>query len=155
MQFDCETYRETILLKKHENTCAWLFDDPRYKAWNDGDSPVLWIHAGPGSGKSVLSSVISKELTSDDRDAMTAYFFFDDKDDRIRTAQAALQNLLAQILKQDPSGVYEHFLEESEFAINGSSTAWSFGMLWRVLVRVINDETLRPLTLVIDALGES
>lgn len=118
-------------------------------------SPILWICGGPGCGKSVLASFISEELFNSGRNVTVAYFFFDDKDDRLNDAKAALRNLLSQLLEQDPDGVYKHFLQELEFATHRENTSWSFEMLWRVFERIIQDEELRPISIVIDALGIS
>ena len=118
-------------------------------------SPILWIYGGPGCGKSVLASFISEELFSSGGNVPVVYFFFDDKDDRLNDAKAALRNLLAQLLEQDPDAVFKHFLEELEFATHRANTSWSFGMLWRVFERIIKDEELRPIRIVIDALGIS
>ncbi|KAF8540748.1 hypothetical protein BDD12DRAFT_804253 [Trichophaea hybrida] len=68
--FDYESYRDAVLLKRHENTCTWLLADERYRNWVEkDDQPVLWIHGGPGFGKSVLFSVLTKDLPEDTRSA--------------------------------------------------------------------------------------
>ena len=157
--FDCETYRDNLLLKRHENTCTWFLADKRYRDCIEGDrNTVLWIHGGPGCGKSVLSSLLSKELCSDEKifggSYSVAYFFCDDKDERLRTESAVLLNLLAQLLRQDPS-VLRHFFAESDYAVHKERTSWSFGMLWRVFDRIVRDDKCRPMCVIIDALGMS
>jgi hypothetical protein len=150
------------LLKRHENTCTWLLSDKRYRAWVEkDDQPILWIHGGPGCGKSVSLSVLSKQLPGDANisfggDYSVAYFFCDDKDERLRTADAILVNLLAQLLMQNPD-VFKHFPTEFEYAAckedRKEAMPWSFGMLWRVFDRVIKDDNVRPMCVLIDALG--
>jgi len=81
-----------------------------------------------------------------------AYFFCDDKDERLRTGFAVLLNLLAQLLKQD-AGVLKHFCAESAYAVNKERTSWNFGMLWRVFDRIVKDDTAKPMCVIIDALG--
>jgi hypothetical protein len=81
-----------------------------------------------------------------------AYFFCDDKDERLSTESAVLLNLLAQLLKQDP-GVLIHFSAESEYTVNRERTSWNFGMLWRVFDRIVKDDKCRPMCVIIDALG--
>jgi hypothetical protein len=106
----------------------------------------------------VLSAVLSKELISDQRFSFdtgfsVAYFFFDDKDDRLKTLYPLLTNLLAQLLRQDPNAL-SNFSSEPEYAIKKENTVWTIEMLWRVFKRIINDEKLRPLVVIIDALGK-
>ncbi|KAF8538575.1 hypothetical protein BDD12DRAFT_740749, partial [Trichophaea hybrida] len=52
---DYETYRDELWVRRHENTCTWVLDNRRYKAWAEEDGQkILWIYGGPGCGKSVL-----------------------------------------------------------------------------------------------------
>jgi hypothetical protein len=81
-----------------------------------------------------------------------AYFFCDDKDERLRTESAVLLNLLSQLLKQDPH-VLVHFLAESEYDVHKERTSWNFGMLWRVFDRIVRDDGARAICVIIDALG--
>jgi len=145
--FDCETYRDNLFLKRHQNTCTWIFADECFRDYIENDhNRVLWIHGGPGCGKSVLSSVLSKELLCCNENIFggnysVAYFFYDDKDERLRTESAVLLNLLAQLLKQDP-GVLIHFSAESEYVVHKKRTSWNFGMLWRVFDRIVRDDNV-------------
>lgn len=159
--FDCETVCDNYYIKQHENTCNWFFADQRYRKYIGCSDcyPILWIHGNPGCGKSVLSSVLTRKLTSGSEniifggDYSVVYFFCDDKDEQLRTASAILLNLLSQLLRQDP-GVLVHFLAEPDYAVNTSKTVWNFGMLWRVFERIVRDENVRPMCIVIDALGK-
>ncbi|KAF8538750.1 hypothetical protein BDD12DRAFT_884282 [Trichophaea hybrida] len=82
-----------------------------------------------------------------------AYFFCDDKDERLRTVHAILVNLLTQLLNQLPN-VIVHFLAEHEYTTNKEKTSWSYGMLWRVFERIINDPNTGRVCILIDALDE-
>jgi hypothetical protein len=43
-------------------TCEWLFNDDRFRKWRDNNtSSLLWVSAGPGCGKSVLSRALVDE----------------------------------------------------------------------------------------------
>ncbi|KAF8243670.1 hypothetical protein K440DRAFT_38583 [Wilcoxina mikolae CBS 423.85] len=156
---DYESYRDELYFHRHEGTCTWVSNDPRYRTWiEQSDKPVLWVHGDPGVGKSVLSAVLTREVSNDlqnhhGRHCTVAYFFCDDRDARLSSADAILANLLAQLLKQK-SKVFGHFEQEWEFTVNGERTVWSFGMLWRVFERILKDEKIGILCLLIDGLDE-
>lgn len=45
-----------------EGTCEWFLTDDRFRKWrNSNTSSILWISAGPGCGKSVLSRALVDE----------------------------------------------------------------------------------------------
>jgi hypothetical protein len=153
-----ESYRDKKFRKRHEGTCPWIFSHRNYRRWLENDDhQILWIQGGPGFGKSVLSAVLTKELISDqhvcfDQECSIAYFFCDDKDDRLKTSLALLTNVLAQLLRQDQDAL-SHFSNEPVYTIKKAETVWTIEMLWRVFKRIINDEKLRPMFVIIDALG--
>jgi len=151
---DYESYRDALWQRRHENTCTWILDDLRYRKWAEEDSlAILWISGDPGCGKSVLSSFLTKEITRGKTNQLCiAYFFCDDKDERLRTAHAILVNVLTQLLEQIPSTIM-HFLAEPEYITNKEKTSWTFGMLWRVFERIINDTHRGHVYILVDALG--
>jgi hypothetical protein len=128
--YDCESYRNKLLKKRSGKTCSWIFNDPIYRQWIGKDNfPVLWISGGPGFGKSVLSSVISQQLESDqfitlENNYSVAYFFYDDKDDQLSSAHAMLANVLGQLLKQDPT-LIDHFKKEPDDSDEWEKIIWS------------------------------
>lgn len=81
------------------------------------------------------------------------YFFFDDKDERLRDAPAALRNLLAQLLIQEHASVLGHFLRETQYCTSKKNIPWTMGMLWRVFVQIAKDDKIRPIHIILDALG--
>jgi hypothetical protein len=155
---DYESYRDKHFRKKHEGTCSWILSHQDYRFWLENDNcPIVWIQGGPGFGKSVLSAVLSKELRSDqhvsfDQECSVAYFFCDDKDDRLKTSHGLLTNVLAQLLRQNPNALI-HFSNEPVYNIDKEKTVWTIGMLWRVFRRIIYDDKLKPMIVIIDALG--
>jgi hypothetical protein len=155
---DYELYRDKRFRKRHAGTCSWIFSNPNYRYWlENDDSSIVWIHGGPGVGKSVLSAVLSKELICDQhicfgQECSVAYFFCDDKDIHLKTSTALLKNVLAQLLRQNPKALI-HFSNEPVYNIDKEKTVWTFGMLWRVFSRIVNDATLKPMFVVIDAIG--
>ncbi|KAI5848045.1 hypothetical protein BZA05DRAFT_340680, partial [Tricharina praecox] len=151
--------RDEILFTRHRDTCGWLTADKRYKNWarNDGKT-VLWIRGDPGCGKSVLAAFLSAHLAIENaaetfgKQYVVAYFFCNDKDERLRTPHAILASLLAQILWQEQDS-FVHFSTESQYVMHRGLTVWDFPMLLRVLGRILKDDHIRPLCLLIDALG--
>jgi DNA replication protein DnaC len=119
--------RDNHFNKRHERTCSWIFSHTNYRCWLEkADRQILWIYAGPGFGKTFLSAVLSKELisnqhTSFDQECSVAYFFCDDKDDRLKTSYALLTNVLAQLLRQDP-GAHIHFSKEPVYNTRKENT---------------------------------
>jgi hypothetical protein len=52
---DYEGYKDFNPLRV-QGTCEWFFMDDRFRKWRDSNtSSLLWVSAGPGCGKSVLS----------------------------------------------------------------------------------------------------
>jgi hypothetical protein len=156
MPADYESYRDSLWRKRHENTGAWLFNHKSFRAWSHKNcTSTLWISGTPGCGKSILSAYLTKALfsgyTKSDSHQIV-YFFFDNRDERLRTGNAVLTNLLAQLLKQTP-GMIAHFAVESEYVIQKEKTSWTFSTLWRVFERIMNDDTVKNYFLIIDALG--
>lgn len=81
-----------------------------------------------------------------------AYFFFDDKDEKLRTVSSALKTLLYQVLIRYPK-CHKHFLKEKEYQLKGHKTIWTDGMLWRVLERIVGDDGFGRICLIFDAMG--
>ncbi|KZP04521.1 hypothetical protein FIBSPDRAFT_398294 [Athelia psychrophila] len=67
--------------KKHTpDTGSWFLDGSAFKRWKENPDVLLWLHGGPGAGKTVLcASVIKAIIDFCDSKASTgyAYFFFD------------------------------------------------------------------------------
>ncbi|KAF5563459.1 NACHT ankyrin domain-containing protein [Fusarium napiforme] len=43
-------------------TCEWILENPEFQAWLDKKSPIFWISGGPGTGKTVMSLFIAKQV---------------------------------------------------------------------------------------------
>lgn len=122
-------------------------------SWKENDlHTVLWIDGAPGCGKSVMSAFLSKSLFHDRATQKSmVYFFCDDKDEKLRTAEAVLANWLAQLVKQVPSSIV-HFESESK---EKDITYWTFWTLWRIFERIMKDMNTGSIWLLVDALGMS
>ncbi|XXH03771.1 hypothetical protein Hte_010177 [Hypoxylon texense] len=86
-------------LSRHQpGTGKWLFEDSRFRQWNNlGEtSPILWLTGPEGCGKSVLCSVATDRLRQSTQHHATAYLMlaFDKPRSQYQTlAQLALQLL--------------------------------------------------------------
>ncbi|KAI9461937.1 hypothetical protein BJY52DRAFT_1222141 [Lactarius psammicola] len=85
----------------HEGTAAWCTKGNTLADWEASGS-LLWIHGKPGSGKSILSSVIVRDIKSmsDAGSAFLAYFYFDFKDRAKQDLRALLSSVLVQLSDQ-------------------------------------------------------
>ncbi|KAJ7762426.1 hypothetical protein DFH07DRAFT_411026 [Mycena maculata] len=79
-------------------TCEWLLWHRTYVDWRDGPSlhPILWVHAPPATGKSVLSSRAIQSIQEDPDAAATAYHFY--RFDEMNSASETLRLLASQLL---------------------------------------------------------
>lgn len=95
-------HRNNLDVNRHANgfpTCEWLFKDSQFQDWIQGTSskPILWLFAGPGSGKSVLCShAVEYTRNLGDAQARSLHFYeFDNEHTAIVTAR----NLAIQLLE--------------------------------------------------------
>ncbi|KAH6682237.1 hypothetical protein F5X68DRAFT_155694 [Plectosphaerella plurivora] len=90
-------------------TCRWMFDRAEFKAWRDAkEDAVLWYHAPPGTGKSVLASAVVDHLRSRQPGAQVACFFYTFSEGAKRRGLAGLRSLALQLLSASaytPDGV--------------------------------------------------
>ncbi|KIK53217.1 hypothetical protein GYMLUDRAFT_943450 [Collybiopsis luxurians FD-317 M1] len=75
---DCSANRADAAHKKAEGTGQWILSHPEYRKWK-GQPSILWIQGKVGSGKTVLSTTIWKDLSSMDTNAFW-YHYFDIRD---------------------------------------------------------------------------
>jgi hypothetical protein len=128
------------------------------RGWLDkAERPIQWIHGGSELGKTVPSEDLSTELISHqhisfDQKYPGAYFFFDDKDNRLMAQDALLANVLAQLLRHDRNTLI-HFYNGPVYKIDKEKTVWTFEMLWDVFDSIVADEKLEPIFVIIDAVS--
>lgn len=56
---------KTITRENYPNSCKWILDVPKFKAWENqtSDSPLLWVHGIPGAGKFRICGCLSISTT--------------------------------------------------------------------------------------------
>ena len=54
--------QKETLQKRENGTSTWILEDPRFKEWSVGSGGVLCCQGIPGSGKTILASVVTDHL---------------------------------------------------------------------------------------------
>ncbi|KAH9976517.1 hypothetical protein BJV74DRAFT_990048, partial [Russula compacta] len=137
----------------HEGTAAWFTESTTFEDWKTSGS-LLWIHGKPGSGKSVLSSSIIKDIEdiSNPGSAHLAYFFFDFKDTGKQDLRALLSSLIIQLSHQSDS--FCDILFRCHTAHQSGSRQPNDRTLTQVLEDILAVPGQVPIYIIIDALDE-
>lgn len=109
-------HQNNIGVCQSADTCDWLLGNPVFEEWVDGSSnqPILWIHAGPGSGKSTLCSRMVQFVGNLSPKPAVAFHFYDFDDSQgsaLMTARILGGQLFEQywLLNPDvPESLYAH-----------------------------------------------
>ena len=101
---------ERNLRLRMEGTYQWLAKDPRFTMWLNGkpSSSILWIHAPPGAGKSILCSHVI-DLIQKSKDPVVFYFYDFAQDCK---AIEAMRLLTHQLLMHYNIGPRDKILED-------------------------------------------
>ena len=90
-----------IRMPRVHGTGQWLLDHPKFRIWRDdiASNNVLWCHGIPGSGKSVLASLVIDQLQEDftGHDYATVFAYFDYRDQDRQSSDSMTASLLQQI----------------------------------------------------------
>ncbi|BCS04975.1 uncharacterized protein AKAW2_80776A [Aspergillus luchuensis] len=120
-------------------TCEWFFRDERFCNWRASEfSSLLWVSAGPGCGKSVLSRALIDEdrLSIGVTTSNICYFFFKEGDSRRMHSTNALCALLYQLLEQDGACDGKNRLLQQALAKHralGANLTRDFYELWEII----------------------
>lgn len=89
-------------------TCEWIHSNKTFSTWlqDSKTSGVLWLHALPASGKSIMSAYIIRHFKQ--IGVACQFFFFRFGDETKRSLSALLRSLAFQIAAQVPE--YRHAL---------------------------------------------
>ncbi|KAH9009284.1 hypothetical protein EDB85DRAFT_2298652, partial [Lactarius pseudohatsudake] len=138
----------------HEGTATWCTKGDTLTDWKAFGS-LLWIHGKPGSGKSILSSVIVRDIKSMSSvgSAFLAYFYFDFKDTAKQDSRALLSSLLVQL--SDQSDTSCDALSSLYSAHKRGSEQPTVDSLVQCLKDMLTMMGQVPIYLIVDALDES
>ncbi|MCJ1423388.1 hypothetical protein MMC29_001271 [Sticta canariensis] len=134
-------------------TCEWFFKDQRFLDWRDSKtSRLLWVSAGPGCGKSVLSRSLIDErrVCTNALTSTVCYFFFKDGQEQRTRGSNALSAILHQLFGN--TTVISHAL--SSYKSYGDKLRDSFSELWGLLVECARNPETGDIICVLDALDE-
>ncbi|KGO65030.1 hypothetical protein PEX1_017620 [Penicillium expansum] len=135
-------------------TCDWIIFHPSFIHWMDEaeDAPtMLWLHALPASGKSVLSAFVTHKLLEE---SICVYYFFRFSDESKRSLSACLRSIAFQLAKQIPA--FCRALKNIPFATKTLEKT-DFKAIWeRIFVQLLFKMRFSTtIYCVIDALDES
>ncbi|KAI9928609.1 hypothetical protein MW887_001824 [Aspergillus wentii] len=148
-------------------TCEWFLKDEGFSKWRSSSSDLLWVSAGPGCGKSVLSKTLVDEGHLNPLTTITitpssmvpgpqpvvAYFFFKEGGDGKMDGAHALCALLHQIFTiPSTSGAIRHALPAHK--ANGDTLTMKRSELWQILVDCATASEGSEIICVLDALDE-
>ncbi|KAM0183487.1 hypothetical protein ACHAPC_006489 [Botrytis cinerea] len=153
--YEKQMYRNPDAVK---GTCHWLLDNSNFQNWEDSkSSSLLWVSAGPGCGKSVVSKMLIKALSEKNslpgKARTVCYFFFKEDDTLQRRAENAICAILHQILsKPGNSELVRHAIPS--FKRSGENIRESFAQMWEILMDIVQDEAAGEIICILDALDE-
>lgn len=152
---DYESYK-SFNTQRVAGTCEWFFDDDRFGRWRDSNtSSLLWVSAGPGCGKSVLSRALFDEqrLSTHVTTSTVCHFFFKDGDQRRMNSTNALCAILHQLFTKDSTGsLIKHALPI--YRENSEKLTESFSELWKILENCAKSSNAGEIVCLLDALDE-
>ncbi|KAF2402677.1 hypothetical protein EJ06DRAFT_519719 [Trichodelitschia bisporula] len=139
-----------------EGTCEWILQEPIFGEWLEQRQShvrcaVLWLHALPASGKSVLASFIINHVR--ELNLSCQFFFFRFSEPLKRSASALLRSLAFQIAHSVPQfrkALLDMHENEERLGEKAAKTLWR-----NVFVpHLLSLDVQRPLYWIIDGLDE-
>ncbi|KAI1383098.1 uncharacterized protein F4822DRAFT_440780 [Hypoxylon trugodes] len=100
---------------RQDGTCNWIFEQESFKSWYEAkESTVAWYHAPPGSGKTVLSTVVAYHLQENNQVVYYRYSYDDPTRKNPLTALRSIALQLRTIQGRIPDQAEECYKEEVE-----------------------------------------
>ena len=100
---DMEEHRCRLSRCRAETSGSWLIKHQSFQAWLGSQHRAFWICGSPGSGKSVLSTVVIEDLRhriAHRPKHICAFFVCDKNDENNQSTMHLLATIIAQILAQ-------------------------------------------------------
>ncbi len=148
--------QKNINPKRVRGTCEWFLQSAEFQKWSNARrSSLLWLSAGPGCGKSVISRCLVDENMVDRSlsTSIVCYFFFKDGQKGQMTAANAMSAITHQILaRYSDAALMAHSLER--FRVHGEKLPDMFSELWANLLQSARDPIPGEIICILDALDE-
>lgn len=134
-------------------TCGWFVSHPLFQDWESGkSSPVLFLSADPGCGKSVLAKYLVEDVLLTTNARVVCYFFFKDDFEDQQNILSALCCMLHQLFKKNrvlfTDAVRDQWLTDGEMLTK------SFKGLWKILTEVAQHDEAGETVCLLDAIDE-
>ena len=134
-------------------TRLWMFERDEYRDWASQRGNVLWVHAKPGAGKTILASTVITQLQRHySSNNIIAYSFFDYKDAKRQSPLKMFQTLLMAMCQQSPSVL--DFLNPLSRKYQEFNSSYSISLLRQMLLDSISKAKADRIFFVVDALDE-
>ncbi|KAK0468741.1 hypothetical protein IW261DRAFT_923000 [Armillaria novae-zelandiae] len=153
---------EALRSARLADTCLWALAHPVIANWMDSTADHIWLHGGPGSGKSIIAAFlidsvrdqISRSATNGPPSEIVLYFFCDSRSGSSmkRTSISIVKSLLTQLV-ESPLLRLEHFSEFVEYMV---TKGFNFDYPLQVLVKhlMVILKQFSKTWIIIDALDE-
>ncbi|KAI8666137.1 NACHT-sigma domain-containing protein [Fusarium keratoplasticum] len=134
-------------------TCDWFVSHRLFREWKESQtSRILWVSADPGCGKSVLAKYLVDQVLPTTQSRTVCYFFFKDDFEDQKSVVSALSCILRQLFLQKRNLLSDSVLDQ--FDTNGELFTSSFSELWKILLKVAEDERAGEIVCLLDAIDE-
>jgi ankyrin repeat protein len=105
LEFEQMDDRLATIATAHSDTCQWLFEGEKYKAWRHPDAlntdrGFLWLKGKPGAGKSTLMKSARHYGEREHSDTVISFFFNARGVELQKSTQGMYRSLLYQLLKK-------------------------------------------------------
>jgi len=144
--------QENVYADHHEGTGQWFLESEEFKQWLEGTPEVLWCHGDPGSGKTVLASIVVNHLRqkfSENHGVGVAAIYCEWKRQELMTPRDLLASMWDQLVLDQPLGEEIEHLYDSHAKFRTMATHDEVYSLVRRQTR-----TLSSVYIIIDALDE-
>ena len=135
-----------------EHTGQWIFSNSAFQTWLDAGSGVLWLHAKPGAGKTIMASTVVTHLKNliPSAETIILYYFCDYKDQKTQSTRKVIETMLADICRQSTKALA--FMTDLSRRYRDVGSSCSFAALFEAFQKCLLMESRTYV--VVDALDE-
>lgn len=133
----------------------WIFHDPQYIKWQDGDDlGLLWIKGGAGKGKTMMSIGLIEQIPHrQSRSTIMTYFFCQNADYELNTIESIVKGLILQLVNQQEQ-LTASLRRRWDTALKRFDEGITWRMLWHIFLEMVNCCQCQRVYVVVDALDE-